>query len=101
MYIIDGIAYADEPYEDMQIADIRILDDLTMLVTFDTGQTRLFDASRLIHEQAFAPLAHTPTFASARVQNGYLTWNDGAIDLAAQAVYDMSYAYTPKETAHA
>ena len=90
MHVIDGIAYADEPYEGLQVECVEVTGRLSALVTFSNGETRLFDAGKLVEEPAFAPLAKGCAFDSVSITDGYLSWDDGRIDLAAQAVYDMS-----------
>lgn len=45
MYIVNGIAYAGELEENIEVADIKILDDYMMIVLFSTGEYRLFDAT--------------------------------------------------------
>ena len=93
MYIRDGIAYASEPYDDLTITDFRIIDDLYMIITFSTGEERIFDVSRLLRYPAFKPLSDRSIFDTARLEHGVLTWQDGAIDIAPEAVYQESYPY--------
>ena len=93
MYILDGIAYASEPHEDITITDFRIIDDLYMIVTFSTGEERIFDVSCLLRYPAFKPLSDRSIFDTARLEHGVLTWQDGAIDIAPEAVYQESYPY--------
>lgn len=97
MHVIDGIAYADEPYEGLQVERVKVTGRLSALVTFSNGETRLFDAGKLVEEPAFTPLAKGRAFDSVSITDGYLSWDDGRIDLAAQAVYDMSFSYTPAD----
>lgn len=94
MYIRDGIAYASEPYEDLTITGFRIIDDLYMVVTFSTGEERIFDVSGLLRYPAFAPLSDRSVFDTARLEHGFLTWQNGAIDIAPEAVYKESYPYS-------
>ena len=93
MYILDGIAYASEPHEDITVTDFRIIDDLYMIVTFSTGEERIFDVSCLLRYPAFKPLSDRSIFDTARLEHGVLTWQDGAIDIASEAVYQESYPY--------
>ncbi|WP_294342821.1 DUF2442 domain-containing protein [uncultured Selenomonas sp.] len=93
MYIRDGIAYASEPYEDLTITDFRIIDSLYMVVTFSTGEERIFDVAGLLRYPAFAPLSDRSVFDTARLEHGFLTWQNGAIDIAPEAVYKESYPY--------
>ena len=47
MYIMDGIVYAGEPTESLEVTKVKPLDDMIMLVTFSNGETKLFDATIL------------------------------------------------------
>jgi len=95
MYIINGIAYAGEFKDNLTVTDIRILDDLIMIVTFSTGEHRLFDATCLLQYPAFSILQDEKIFRTAKVEYGVVVWNDGDIDLAPETMYEKSYAYEP------
>ena len=53
MYIVNDIAYAGTPFEDMKVDRVRIVNDFCMLVRFSSGETRLFDATPLFAMPAF------------------------------------------------
>ena len=93
MYEIDGIVYASEPVDDLSIAECRSVGDGILIVTFSTGETRLFDSTCLLDMPAFAPLADWTVLDAFVVEDGILTWLDGEIDIAPQAVYARSYEY--------
>ena len=93
MYIIDGIAYAGELRKDIEIIKVSALDDMMMLITFNTGETRLFDATTLLQYPAFKPLENDDVFMSAKVERGVLTWLDGDIDIAPETLYKNSFVY--------
>lgn len=42
MFILDGIVYASERPETVQIVSVKPLDDMMLLLTFSTGEQRLF-----------------------------------------------------------
>ena len=63
-----------------------------MLVTFSTGEKRLFDTT-MLNGSAFAPLADEDVFMNPVLFHGVNTWNNGEIDIAPEAVYQNSYAY--------
>lgn len=92
MYIIDDICYAGELTEDIQVAEARPLRGGMMLVTFSTGETRLFDTTTL-QGPAFEPLAEEKIFIHPVIHNGGITWNNGEIDIAPKTVYRNSYPY--------
>ena len=93
MYIVDGIAYAGHPQEALKIVHIRILDDLYMMVTFASGEKRLFDVSPLMSYPVYAPLTDPAIFLTAAVQHGMIVWSDGDIDIAPETVYEKSFPY--------
>ncbi len=93
MYVVNDIAYAGAPREDMKVDQVRVVNDYSMLVRFSSGETRLFDAAPLLDVPAFKPLEDKSVFASFQLDHGIVTWNNGAIDIAPEALYEKSYRY--------
>lgn len=93
MYIIDGVAYAGKKTDDIKVKEVKVLDDMMMILTFTTGEQRLFDGSELLSFPAFAPLKDEKIFKKAKVEYGVVTWNNGEIDIAPETMYQNSYAY--------
>ena len=49
MYIKDYIVYADNfNSENIKVTEIKIITDLCMLVTFNNGEKRIFDATKIL-----------------------------------------------------
>ena len=71
----------------------KVVNDLSMLVTFSTGEARLFDASSLLEMPVFAPLRSNEVFSGFAIDHGAASWAGGDIDLAPETMYKMSYAY--------
>ncbi len=92
MYVLNDICYAGEMKEGIKITEAKPLRGGIMLVTFSTGEKRLFDMTRL-QGPAFAPLADEKVFRNPVLFHGVITWNDGEIDIAPETVYRDSYAY--------
>ena len=92
MFIVDDICYAGELKEGIRVTEARPLRGGMMLVTFSTGEKRLFDTT-LLKGSAFAPLADESVFNNPTLFHGVITWNNGEIDIAPEAVYRNSYAY--------
>ena len=90
MNIVDGIAYAGAPITEIRITEIKHLNDMTMIVTFDTGEKRLFNATQLLKYPAFASLADDTVFKSAQIEWDVITWCDGELDIAPEFVYANS-----------
>ena len=92
MYIKNDICYAGELVEGIKVAEVRPLDDGMMIVTFSTGEKRLFDAKTL-EGSAFASLANREIFANPVLRYGVITWDNGEIDIAPEYVYYNSSPY--------
>ncbi len=93
MFVRDGIAYAGQPEAEMCVESARVTGELTMLVTFSTGETRVFDAAYLLAQPVFAPLKSVDVFARFTIDRGVVTWCDGDIDVAPESMYEHSYEY--------
>lgn len=76
----------------IKVTDAKPLQGGMMLVTFSTGEKRLFDTT-LLEGSAFAPLADEKIFRNPVLFHGVITWNNGEIDIAPEKVYRDSYAY--------
>ena len=92
MYIVNEICYAGEMQDGIKIIEAKPLRGGMMLVTFSTGEKRLFDTTTL-QGSAFAPLADEEVFRNPVLFHGVITWNNGEIDIAPETVYRDSYAY--------
>lgn len=94
MYIVNDIAYAEGFHqENLKVIDLKIISELCMLVTFSTGEKRIFDATGLIKYQVYKKLENFNIFKNAYIENGIIVWDNGAIDIGVDAVYDNSYQY--------
>ena len=76
----------------IKVTEVQPLQDGMMLVTFSTGEKRLFDVTTLRGE-AFAPLKDAAVRDHPMLFHGVITWMDGEIDIAPETVYRDSYAY--------
>lgn len=92
MFETNGTVYAGGPCEQIRISDARITDHLMMLLTFSTGEKRVFDAT-VLNGPVFKPLEDASIFENFRIEHGALTWMDGEIDCAPEYMYQNSYAY--------
>lgn len=93
MYIINDVAYANELKADLKILSVKIVNDLCLLVTFNTGEQRIFDCYELLQYPVYEPLRDKEVFNKVFVEKGILTWLDGDIDIAPETVYKKSFAY--------
>lgn len=92
MYILNDICYAGEMQDGIKVTDVKPLRGGMLLVTFSTGEKRLFDTT-MLQGSAFAPLSDEKIFSNPTLFHGVITWNHGEIDIAPETVYRDSYAY--------
>ena len=92
MYILNDICYAGEIPDGIKVTEAKPLRGGMMLVTFSTGEKRLFDTT-MLQGSAFAPLADEKIFMNPVLFHGVITWNNGEIDIAPEMVYQNSFAY--------
>ena len=92
MFLSTGIVYARDCPDHVQIRAVQPVDERMMLLTFSTGEQRLFDAS-VLNGPAFAPLTDEKIFKDCKIVDGVVTWMDEDIDCAPEYMYEHSYAY--------
>lgn len=73
MFVLNGIVHASEKQENIEILSAKPLDDMMMILTFSTGEQRLFDAT-ILKGAAFQPLTNDTIFKNCKVVNGVVTW---------------------------
>ena len=98
VYIVDDVCYAGELVEGIKVTKVELLRGRIMLVTFSTGEKRLFDTTEL-NGSAFEVLDNEEVFNNPEIFRGVITWDNGKVDIAPEMVYKKSYEYTAKETA--
>lgn len=91
-----GIVYASEPKDDLYIAVAKPLKDMMLLLTFSTGEQRLFDAT-VLTGPAFLPLQDEAIFNNCKIVDGVVTWMDEEIDCAPEYMYQNSFPYSSLE----
>ena len=94
MYIVNGIAYAGNLSDEIEVRGAIALDELMLLITFSTGEKRIFDATELLQYPAFQPLKDDRVFQSFEIEHGVLTWLNGDIDIAPETLYEHSHRYS-------
>ena len=92
MYYKDGYVYGGQPIDTISIEKIKPLDDMMMILTFSSGERRLFDAT-VLQGPVFRPLQDPAVFKAAQLDHGVVTWMDGDIDCAPEFMYSHSYEY--------
>lgn len=93
MYTVNGIVYDSNSSKEIKIKSVKALANMMMLLTFTSGEKRLFDATILLSLPAFKPLENVDIFNSATIEHGVVVWNDGEIDISPEYIYKNSYSY--------
>ncbi len=93
MFIRNGIVYGGEPETCIRIEGVKVLADKIMLITFSSGETRLFDAS-VLEGEVYKKLDDEEVFRNAAIDHGVVTWSEGEIDCAPEFMYEHSYEYS-------
>lgn len=93
MYIVNNIAYADTSMEMMKVKEAKVIDNMQMILTYMSGEKRLFDASSLLDYPAFQSLKNEDIFNYPKIDHGVVTWDNGKIDIAPETMYQNSYKY--------
>ena len=96
MYIVNGICHAGNDLEDIRVKEALPLRGGMMLVTFTSGEKRIFDTTSLTGS-AFEPLRNEDIFKNVSIFHGVMTWDNGKIDIAPETVYAESYPYESVE----
>ena len=92
MFTLDGIVYASEKPENISILSAKPLDNMMMILTFSTGEQRLFDAT-ILTGPVFEHLKNEDIFKDCKVVDGVVTWLNEDIDCAPEYMYQNSYEY--------
>ena len=93
MFFSNGFVYGGHPTETIKVSSVKPLDDMMMIITFSTGESRLFDATILTGE-VFRPLRDKSVFSKPIIDHGVVTWNDREIDCSPEYMYEHSFEYT-------
>ena len=83
----DYICYADKPV--CYVQSVEPEKDYSLLLTFGTGEKRVYNAKPLLEKNIYAPLKSVSFFMTARVAGDTVVWNDD-IDIAPEHLYECS-----------
>lgn len=98
MYIIDGIAYAGEISKPIRARSVRPLDHYKLLVTFNNDEKRIFNFKPYLNMPCYKPLNDINVFDRVYVDYGTAVWNDGAIDIAPETLFEESIPFSEEDT---
>ena len=93
MYIVDDIAYASEVKDDVKIVELKVIDNLCLLLTFSNGEKKIYDATELLKYPVYHKLKDFSFFKQAYIENGVVMWENGKIDVAPEEMYEKSFTY--------
>ncbi|MBR4571210.1 MAG: DUF2442 domain-containing protein [Candidatus Riflebacteria bacterium] len=69
------------------VDNVEANDDYTLLLTFITGEIKLFDFKPLLDDNYFEPLKNIAFFKKAHISGRSVIWND-EIDIAPEYLYE-------------
>ena len=87
------VVYGEQQVPSLKISEVKVLPDRILLITFNNGETRLFDMEEL-SGPVFEPLKDPDVYLHPNIEYGILTWKNGEIDCAPEYLYNHSYEYT-------
>lgn len=90
MYEIDGILYAGKPTEMITVIGVKTLPNYQLLLTFSTGERKLYDTSPLLDLPVFQPLKDRAVFEDIQLDFDTVTWCNGDVDIAPETLYHDS-----------
>ncbi len=71
------------------VAKVKALEDYTLLITFTSGEQRIYNARPLLDKAIYAPLKNITFFLGAKADCGTVIWNDD-IDIAPEHLFECS-----------
>ena len=98
MFEVNGILYAGSAKELLKIQDAKVTGEKMLLLTFSSGEKRVFDAT-VLKGEVFTPLNDPDIFSNFKIVHRVVTWMDEEIDCAPEYMYEHSYAYPSLKSA--
>ena len=92
MFYHNGFVCGGEPETAIKVIQVKPLQDQMMLLTFNNGDQRLFDATAL-NGPVYEDLKQESVFMFPVLDHGVVTWKDGEIDWAPEFMYKNSFEY--------
>lgn len=71
------------------VTGVKPQDDYTLLITFTSGEQRIYNARPLLEKAIYSPLKNLAFFLGAKAECGTVIWNDD-IDIAPEHLYECS-----------
>lgn len=83
----DYVLYVNSP--SWIVTEVQPREDYTLLLTFVTGEKKIYDARPLLKKSIYTPLKNLSFFMQAKVDGDSVIWND-EIDIAPEHLYEAS-----------
>lgn len=71
------------------VTDVKARNDYTLILTFQNGKRKIYNALPLLEEKIYAPLKDLAFFLTVKVSGDSIAWND-EIDIAPEHLYECS-----------
>lgn len=71
------------------VKEVQPQRNYTLLITFASGEQKIYNAQPLLEKAIFAPLKDLDFFMKARVVGGSVAWSD-EVDVAPEHLYECS-----------
>lgn len=68
---------------------VKAREDYTLLITFASGEQRIYNARPLLEKVIHSPLKNMAFFWGAKAEYGTVIWNDD-VDIAPEHLYECS-----------
>ena len=68
---------------------VEAREDYTLIITFENGEKRIYDARPLLEKKLFEPLRNPAFFMKARALYDTVIWNED-LDIAPEHLYECS-----------
>ena len=73
------------------VNDVTANEDYTLIITFASGEKKMYNAYPLLEKSIYSPLKNIAFFMKAKAECGTVVWNDD-VDIAPEHLYEMSTA---------
>lgn len=83
----DYVYFVDNP--EWEVKEVEAKDDYKLLITFATGEKKIFDFAPLLNQIYYKDLIDKELFKKACVGGDTVVWND-EIDIAPEYLYENS-----------
>ena len=71
------------------VRDVQANNDYTLLLTFEDGTKRVYNARPLLNKAIYSRLGNLSFFQSAKAECGTVVWDDD-VDIAPEHLYECS-----------